>query len=45
MAYWKGRETDTSFARHKQNFSSIVDTLANKQKALALSGQDLFFRK
>jgi hypothetical protein len=39
MAYWKGRETLTSFARHKQTFSSLARTLKNKARSLARAGQ------
>jgi hypothetical protein len=39
LAYWRGRETDTTFARHQQSFNSLVATLRNKQRALAAAGR------
>jgi hypothetical protein len=39
VAYWKGRETATSFARHGQTFDSLVKTLKNKAAKLKKSGQ------
>lgn len=38
MKRWEGKETETSFARHKQRFKSLAATLRNKLQALRKSG-------
>jgi hypothetical protein len=39
MAHWLGRETNTEFARHEQDFNSIARTLEIKRQELGAAGR------
>jgi hypothetical protein len=38
LAYWKGTDTDTRFARHQQTFRSLTATIRNKAASLLRRG-------